>query len=333
MSGAPISVSLIVPVHRHAPSFERCLVAIDAAEPPPAEVLVVCDGHAPEAAELARAHGFRVLETIGPRGPASARNAGARAAAQSILFFVDSDVELRPDTLARACESFERDPDLCAVFGSYDAEPSEPSFLSQYRNLLHHFVHQTSSPNASTFWGACGAIRRDAFLAVSGFDESCREPSIEDVELGYRLRNAGRRILLDKTLQVKHLKRWDLFTMVRTDVLRRALPWGRLILKDPGVARDLNLQAASRWSVKAVAALLASLLFAPWVPRLLWLSALLVMALLLLNRPFYRFLLQKRGALFAARAIPCHFLFYACGGLGFALSIARHLASRSAANR
>ncbi len=50
------------------------------------------------------------------------------------------------------------EPDLAAVFGSYDDEPAAPNFLSQYKNLFHHFVHQQGSAEASTFWSGCGAI-------------------------------------------------------------------------------------------------------------------------------------------------------------------------------
>jgi hypothetical protein len=60
-------------------------------------------------------------------------------------------------------EAFQNDHDLAAVIGSYDDEPFEPNFLSQYKNLLHHYVHQTANRDASTFWGACGAIRRESF--------------------------------------------------------------------------------------------------------------------------------------------------------------------------
>ena len=57
--------------------------------------------------------------------------------------------------------------------------------VSQYRNLLHHFVHQHGHAEASTFWAGCGAIRRAAFDAVGGFDAArFPRPSIEDIELG-----------------------------------------------------------------------------------------------------------------------------------------------------
>jgi GT2 family glycosyltransferase len=89
--------------------------------------------------------------------------------------------------------------------------------------LLHHYVHQISKEEAATFWGACGAIRREVFLKVEGFDERYRRPAIEDIELGYRLTGAGYRVRLLKGLMVTHLKRWDLLTMLKADFYRDQL--------------------------------------------------------------------------------------------------------------
>ena len=113
---------------------------------------------------------------------------------------------VRSDTIARIRRRFEMDPRLDALIGSYDDEPASAGFASQYKNLLHHFVHQHGREEAATFWTGCGAIRREVFAAAGGFDESYTRPCIEDIELGHRLRQRGRRIVLDPALQVKHLK-------------------------------------------------------------------------------------------------------------------------------
>jgi hypothetical protein len=148
--------------------------------------------------------------------------------------------------------SFENEPELVALIGSYDDSPACPDFLSQYRNLMHHFVHQSSRQQASTFWSGCGAIRPELFLQHCGFDESYGRPAIEDIELGYRLQQAGCRIVLDRGIQVKHLKRWTLFDLVKTDVLDRGIPWTELILRDRRMPNDLNLQISQRISVALV---------------------------------------------------------------------------------
>ena len=104
--------------------------------------------------------------------------------------------------------AFAKDVTLDALIGCYDDDPAEREFLSQYENLMHCFVHQTGNEQASTFWSGCGAIRRDVFLAHSGFDEAYSRLAIEDIELGYRLFQDGRRMMMDKHLRMKHLKKW-----------------------------------------------------------------------------------------------------------------------------
>ena len=62
------------------------------------------------------------------------------------------------------------DSSLAAVLGSYDDRPPASGLVARYRNLLHHFVHQRSRREATTFWTGLGAVRRDAFAALGGFD-------------------------------------------------------------------------------------------------------------------------------------------------------------------
>jgi GT2 family glycosyltransferase len=150
------------------------------------------------------------------------------------------------------------------VFGSYDAQPRAKGTVSQFRNLLHHFVYQQGNREAATFWAGCGAVRRTVFEEIGGFDQKrFRYPSIEDIELGYRLRRAVFNILLDKSLQGTHLKP-TLLSFIKTDIVRRAVPWSWLILETKRLPNDLNLSLHQRASFALLAsgcALLALSLF------------------------------------------------------------------------
>ncbi len=53
---------------------------------------------------------------------------------------------MRPSEWAAALA----DPAIDAVIGSYDDDPSSRDFLSQYKNLMHCFVHQNACSEAST---------------------------------------------------------------------------------------------------------------------------------------------------------------------------------------
>ncbi|HEX8161600.1 MAG TPA: glycosyltransferase [Pyrinomonadaceae bacterium] len=364
-AGGPF-VSVVVPARDAASHLPRCLDALSKSDYARFEIIVVDDASSDATASVARSRGCKVLRLAAQAGPAAARNRGAREARGDVLLFVDADVEARADTIARAAAHFtkpgaatadagasddgasnlDEGGRVAAVFGSYDDAPAETNFASQFKNLFHHHTHQRSPPRASTFWAGCGAIRREVFDAVGGFDaRRYSRPSVEDIELGYRLRRAGFRVALDPELQAKHLKRWTLASLVRADVRDRAVPWSRLILEGGGMIDELNLRVAARASAALVALalsllalallMLAASLFAPaaappaaW-PFALSLAALAALAVVIaVNRDLYGYLLRLRGARFAAASCAMHLLYFLYSGATFALCAAGHALRR-----
>lgn len=240
------TVSVVIPVRNGPQDIAECLAALDRSTRRPDEVLVVDDASSDDTAAVALATGARVLRLPTNVGPAAARNRGAELARGDILFFTDADVRVHEDTIGRAVETLADGGIYAAVLGSYDEQPSDPGFISQYKNLFHHWVHQHAKEEAQTFWTGCGAVRRETFLAIGGFNEGYGRPSIEDIELGFRLRAAGCRIRLDKGMQATHAKRWTWFDLMRTDILLRGAPWIALMLRDRYAPSDLNLSVASK---------------------------------------------------------------------------------------
>jgi GT2 family glycosyltransferase len=304
-------LSVVVPAHGNVADLRECLTALRGAATGATELIVVDDASPEDVSGAAEAAGARLLRLGENAGPAAARNLGARDARAPLLLFVDADVVVRPDTLARVVKAFEEHPEVAAFFGSYDDRPRAPGLVSQYRNLLHHFVHQCGNPEASTFWAGCGGIRRAAFEAVGGFDaRRYPRPAVEDIELGYRLRRAGYQIRLDPTLQVTHLKRWTLTSMLTTDVLRRAAPWARLTLEQGRAANDLNLSYAQRLGAVLTAVAAVALPAAMVRVELLGVAAVALLAVAVLNRGLFGFFRRRRGVAFAAACFPLYLLYY-----------------------
>ena len=243
------TISVIMPVYNAEQDLARVLSSLADSTYKPLECLVIDDSSTDGSAQIALEFGTCLVAMEKRGGPAVARNRGASLARGDILFFVDSDVCVRPATLARIAAAFAGDASLSALIGSYDDDPHTKDFLSQYRNLMHHYVHQAGREAASTFWSGCGAIRRTAFQEVSGFNESYGRPAIEDIELGYRLHQNHHKVLLDHDLTVKHLKRWTFWSLVKTDIFDRGIPWTELILRDRHMPNDLNIQLSQRVSV------------------------------------------------------------------------------------
>jgi len=309
------AVSVIVPVHAGGTALLRCLEAVGRLSPPPLEVIVVEDG-GPGVDAPRYAPGVRVVRLVVRSGPAAARNRGASLARGDVLLFVDADV-LVPVTAVATVQACLTDPTVSAVIGSYDRSPAAPNFVSQFKNLAHRFVHQHANDAAVTFWGACGAIRRAAFLALGGFDERFTVPSIEDIELGLRLSRGGGRIRVRKDLEVTHLKHWTLTSLIRTDVFQRALPWSRLVLADGHIPNELNVNRRARLAVALAGVGLASLAAALAVPGTAMVAACAASGLLALDWRLWAYFADERGWWFALRAVPMQWLYYVSCGATF----------------
>ena len=249
------AVSVVIPARNAQDFLRRCLAHLNRSTDCRFEVIVVDDASSDATSNVAEELGARVIRLATRSGPAAARNRGTVEAREDILVFVDADVLVQPDTIGRLADRLKHDCD--AVFGSYDVHPTAPNLVSQYKNLLHHFVHQQASRQAGTFWAGCGAILASKFAEVGGFSETYHRPCIEDIELGVRLKNRGYRIELDPDIQVTHLKHWTFKTMLWADVFDRALPWTQLILEQGAIPNDLNLKTSQR--ICAVLALAAAI--------------------------------------------------------------------------
>ena len=274
-----------------------------------AEVLVADDGSTDGSGAWAAERGARVITTGGREGPGRARNLAAPEAVGEILWFVDADVVVHDDAVGPLAAAF-ADPSVTAGFGSYDDAPPDPSFASQYMNLRHHHHHQRAAGEASTFWTGCGAVRKAAFLEVGGFDaERYPRPSIEDIELGYRLRAAGGRIRTLPDVRCTHLKAWTLPGVVHTDITCRGLPWSRLLVASDEPL-DLNADAAEQARAALAAVLALSCLAALAGVAPLWLPVAVFGSAVAANARFFGLLRQRRGLAFALGALAFHQVHY-----------------------
>jgi GT2 family glycosyltransferase len=308
-------LSVIVPIYNSTVQLKRCLAALAQSRNANFEVIVVDDGSTEPVAPLVLDAGFRYVRLEGPMGPARARNHGAEIARGQYLAFIDADVCVQPDTLACMAQVLGNDDQWDAVIGTYDDEPDDDGLISQFKNLIHSYVHRSCAGPINSFWSGCGAMRRDIFQKAGGFDARLfPRPSIEDMELGFRISAQGNRILLDGRIRATHLKRWTLWNLLRTDIFDRGIPWIRLMWCHRNAKNLLNDKTSQRISIlltylAAVAVLSAGLY--PVACLLAPPSALIVTAL---NLDFYRFFARRRGFWRTLAIMPLHWLyFYSCG--------------------
>lgn len=292
------------------------------------KIVVVDAGSNDRTAARGKELGARVVRLPKRAGPAEARNAGVDGVQAEIVLFIDADCVPHLDVVERVLAAFKAEPNLVAISGSYDDDPPERNFASSYMNLRHSFTHHRARRESSVFWAGCGAVRREAFLHAGGFDaRRYPRPMIEDLELGLRLAPLGK-LRIDPRIQVKHLKRWSLASVVRTDIASRALPWFELILESGKMPDDLNFRRSQRIAAALAPLTLASMAVLPFavaMPNsyLVAACAAVIATSLALQLDLVMFFRRRRGFTFAVLAFVFHQIHLVYSSVTFALCAMR----------
>ncbi|MBN9661311.1 MAG: glycosyltransferase [Acidobacteria bacterium] len=307
-------VAVIIPVYNGEKHLADCLRHAVAAAEGLGEIVVVDDGSTDNTRAIAQQFAVKLVALPARGGPSRARNIGVEATTAEILFFLDADVTIPPDFIRRAIGYLDDNPDWAALFASYQRDSLPKNFCSRYKNLVHHHTHQQALPEAITFCGGYGFVRRPVFAECGGFDESLF--ALEDIDLGYRMHKSGHRIRLCKDLQASHAKYYTLRGLLISDLHHRAIPWTELMIRHRIFRADLNTGYRNVLSVPLSYLLLASL-FTPT------LFAVLALVFLLLNADLLRLAVSTHGMWFAARAALMHWLIYCLSGVGLMLGLSR----------
>jgi glycosyltransferase involved in cell wall biosynthesis len=314
------TISAIIPAYNAGATLGRCVAPLLRMQRDGeiAEIIVADDGSTDRTCAIAAELGVRVLASGGRLGPGGARNSAVPHACGDVLWFIDADVVVHEDSARVLSDALQR-TGATALFGRYDDRPTAANFLSQYKNLVHHHYHSEAAGAVETFWGGCGAIRKVAFVDVGGFDAvSYPKPSIEDIELGARLRQRGLSIHLAPELQATHLKVWRLRNLMHTEIFRRALPWSRLIHSRAAGPATLNVSVPERLRALIALCLAASLALAAAALVPLWLPFAILIGAVAANRKLVALFYRRRRLLFAVGGILFHQLYYVYGSAAFA---------------
>ena len=158
------------------------------------ELIVVDDGSTDDSSAVARSFGATVFRNETLLGPASARNKGAKAADSPSSFFSTPMSFFMPTPSKKQWSGSTPIPISRPFSAPTTINPIIPAssvdFAISYIIMFINkgFFFDEAARPVATFWTGCGAIRRDVFLELGGFDpERYHRPAIEDIELGYRL--------------------------------------------------------------------------------------------------------------------------------------------------
>jgi GT2 family glycosyltransferase len=250
--------SVIIPARNAASTIGECLLATLSQSLPKEhyEIIVVDDGSSDATARIARQAGVRVIPQP-PRGAAAARNAGARSARGDVLVFLDTDCVPKLDWLAQMIAPLD-DPAVAGVRGAYQSHEAglfprliQAEWDETYRQLGRRPSIGAVSRNSA-------AYRRGAFLAAGGFDPTFS--GAEDLDLSYRLTEAGHRLVFAPKAQVLHRHGHSVAGFIAQRV--RAGLWQALLsARYPSEARaEAQASGTARAQLPLAAVAVASLL-------------------------------------------------------------------------
>ena len=314
-------ISVVIPNRNGAAFVGECLRAALASTYRRFEVVVVDDGSEDGSADVVRDFPCRLVRL--PHGGVSrARNAGARAAAGDLLFFIDNDCLLARDTLAIANASYRRREGL-VLGGTYTPAPHDRDFFSAFQSVfIHHFETKRAEPD----YVASHAMVVDAelFRRSGGFVEGSFigvAASVEDVELCHRLRAMGCRLEMNPQLLVKHMFRFSLRRSL-ANAIRKARSWTRYSIGNRDLLADSGAASLELKTNVLSSAAVAVLVAASAVQGVRWplaVAAAVVALDLGVNRRLIAAWRRTGGALFSVLATAYYLTVYAAavaaGGL------------------
>jgi succinoglycan biosynthesis protein ExoA len=231
-------VSVVMPVLNEERHLEAAIhKVLDQEYPGELEVIIAAGPSSDRTREIAAAltaadPRIRVVDNPAARTPA-ALNLGIAAAQHQIIVRVDGHGELTDGYIKRAVELLD-ETGAANVGGVMDAQgttPFEEAVAVAYTTRLGlggGAFHLADSPAAEAETVFLGVFRKDALVAVGGFDESMHRA--QDWELNYRLRMRGHKIWFSPELRVTYRPRSTLRALVwqmyetgswRREVIRR----------------------------------------------------------------------------------------------------------------
>jgi len=251
-------VSLVIPTYQRCASVERLLQALSQQSllPEKFEVIIVIDGSMDGTRELVdHAQTPFSLSCIGQtnQGRAAACNLGIRAAQGSLIVLLDDDMEPSPQLLETHLAAHRTDPRL-GVLGAVPIrlEPSSPPVVQFIGAKFNQHLEKLAQPGyvlkLRDFYSGNFSIRRTVLMQVGLFDDKFKIYGNEDLELSWRLRQAGIRLVYcAEALATQHYEK-DYAALAKDNIAKGKTSL-LLIKLHPEVISDTKLSTYSQESI------------------------------------------------------------------------------------
>jgi GT2 family glycosyltransferase len=212
-------VSVIVPTYGHLATTLNCLASLQRAPYPSMEVIVVDDCFPNEAVgkALSSVPGVRYLRTPTNLGFIGACNTAAAVAAGKFLFFLNNDTEVHPNAIARLADVLASRPnaDACGAKLLFPDGTLQEAGGIVWSDAAGNNYGRGQDPNLPAFnyvrevdfcTGAALMVRAEVFRDLGGFDTHFAPAYYEDVDLCFKIKEAGHKVIYVPTAVVTHFE-------------------------------------------------------------------------------------------------------------------------------
>jgi glycosyltransferase involved in cell wall biosynthesis len=304
-------ISVIIPNYNGQQTISTCLDALNRSRYDNFEVIVVDDASNDGSSELIEKYPCKLIRISDHTGAARARNIGAKNSSGRILFFIDADCVVLPDTLSRVNSAYNENGRSSVLGGTYTSLPRDKGFFSIFQSIFINYSETKKISSPDYIAAHAMIIDRVSFEKSGGFSEDFL-PIIEDVEFSHRLKRNGFSLRMVPGLMVQHIFNFSLIASLK-NAYRKTKYWTLYslrsgdILSDSGTAStELKVNVLSHLLV--IISLVASILERD--PFYLFGIVLLLIINLYANRKFLRALYDVKGALFALLSAAYYLFIY-----------------------
>ncbi len=312
-----MKVSVIVPAYNAQKFIGKCIEALLAQkyQRENYEIIVIDDGSTDRTSDIVRTYPVKYIFQKN-KGPAAARNAGAKEAKGEIILFTDSDCIPFDNWIEEMVKPFD-DTEIMAVKGAY--KTNQKSIIARFAQLefeeRFEMLKKAGSIDMVDTYSA--GYRKDIFLQMGGFDVNFPVANNEDTELSYRMSKLGYKMVFNPEAIVYHLNHPD--TIKRYIRLKFWRGYWRMVvykkfpdkmLKDTYTPQTLKLQ------ILLLFLLLAVIPFAIVFPKGIWLPVITTISFCILSLPFCMLAIKKDPII---GIFTPFFLSIRAGSLGFGM--------------
>jgi GT2 family glycosyltransferase len=196
-------ISVVIPVYNGEKTIGECLNSVIKAEPKNKEIIVVDNNSQDKTIDIVKSFKKVKLLTEKRKGPAAARNKGLRKVKNEIVLLVDSDVVVRKDTFIELLMPL-RDDSVAGVGGIAESYYRYNRIaLSQNLRLFGNSIFDNKMREVETISSMVAAYKIKILQKIGYFSEDYY-PSGEDVDLNYRIKKLGYKLLVNPLSRVYH---------------------------------------------------------------------------------------------------------------------------------